>query len=233
MSAEETFTSHALRNNPTTPQSPVVLKVTSPLFYSQVARCTSILEYIKATLSKPDPGVTVIHISHPDSLAKVFEDSPRVFLLFKMWPRWKAALIDKHAEFLKTSILASNSLLDRLRWAPIHLLRSLPSSPHDHALSDLDACAVYLPRNDAPKVRAYRKAVLKMLLSDYVAFGMPAVIDAALWAFKIWLCRLCAQSFDGLAGLCAGRTPLTVTEVGKVAMGCLGVHLWWGLGEVL
>lgn len=66
-----------------------------------------------------------------------------------------------------------------------------------------------------------------------MAFGMPAVIDAALWIVRIWLCWLCVKSFYGVVGLCDGRRPLTVGEVGKVVLGCLGVHLWRVVGLVL
>lgn len=233
MSAKDFFTPNALRDSSNTQQCPVTFKVTSPLFYAQIARCASILVYIKTALSKPDPGAATFHTSRPDLLAKLFEESPSVLNLFAMWPWWKIILSDKHAMALDSPSLAPASSLGRLRWVLVHLFRRLPSRSHPYALSDLDAYAVHLPSTDAPKVRAYRKAALKMLLSDYVAFGMPAVIDAALWTIKIWLCWLCVRSFDGLVGLCNGHRQLTVTEVGKVVIGCMGVHLWWGLGEVL
>ena len=94
---------------------------------------------------------------------------------------------------------------------------------------------MYLSDTDAPKVRAYRKAVVKMLVSDYVAFGVPALIDAALWAMRLWLCWRCVLAFDGLAAMCNqhGNGQLSVTEAGKVVTGCLGVHLWWAFGEAL
>ena len=94
---------------------------------------------------------------------------------------------------------------------------------------------MHLTQTDAPTVRAYRKSVLKLLVSDYVAFGMPNVIDVVLLVVRIWLCWRCVRSFDGMAGLwdAYGQGRLSVSEVGKVMMGCMGVHLWWGLGEVL
>ncbi len=211
----------------------MTFKITSPLFYAQVARCSSIFEYIKAALSKPDPETATFHTSHPDLLTQAFEEAPNAFTLSNTWPWRNAASADKDTLLPDVSPLAPTSSLSRLRWVPIHLFRRLPSPSHHYALSDLDACAVHLSSTDAQKGRAYRKAVPKMLLSDYVALGMPAVIDAALWVIRIWLCWLCVQSFDGLVGLCNGHRRLNVAEVGKVAMGCLGAHLWWGLGEVL
>lgn len=233
MPAKDSFTPQTLRDDSNAQQCSVTFKVTSPLFYAQVARSASFLVYIKTALSKPEIGAATFHTSHPDLLAKLFEKRRRVLNGFSVWPWQEIASPDEHAMALGSPFLAPPSPLKRLGWVLIHLLRCLPSRSHPYALSDVDAYALHLPSTDAPKVRAYRKAVIKMLLSDRVAFGMPAVIDAALWIIKIWLCWLCVQSFDGLVGLCNGHRPLTVTEVGKAVAGSIGVHLWWILGEVL
>lgn len=234
MSAEESFTPHALRDKPKMPQGSVAFKITSPLFYDQISRCPSVSKYVEVALSKPDAGTATFHTSHPELLAKIFKQPSSVIELFKMWPWWNVSLVEASRMLWETSFLPPpTSLLHRLRWLPIHLLRRLPSQSHNAALSDLDTCAVHLLTTDAPKARAYRKAVLKMLLSEYVALGSPAVIDIALWIARIWLCWLCVLSFDGLVGLCNGDARFTMAEVAKVVMGCLGVHLWWGLGEML
>lgn len=115
-----------------------------------------------------------------------------------MQPRSTGKPLGEKVMLSHTITLPPASLLDRIRWAPIRLLRRLPSPHNRHSLSDLDACAVRLFTIDAPKARAYRKAVLRLLLSDYVAFGVSGVIDAVLWIIRIWLCCLCVQSFDGL-----------------------------------
>lgn len=229
----------------------MTLKITSPLFYAQIARRTSISEYVEITLSKSDPGTDTFHTSHPDLLVKLLQESPSAFNLHKTWPRDRAPSFDDRAVRPNDSysspsasqlkpppwppIQATTSPINTLRWIPIRLFRHLRSSSSSHrsTLSDLDASAAHLSTIDAPKVRAYRKAVVKMLISDYVVFGMPALIDAALWAVRIWLCWRCVLSFDGLVGLCDGRARLSMNEVGKVVAGCLGVHLWWACGEVL
>lgn len=249
MSAEEIFMPRALRYKPDVLRDLVTFKITSPLFYAQIARWTTISEYIEIALSKSDRGTNTFHTSHPDLLVKLFQESSSVFNLHKTWPRHKAPSRDNLAvrpnechpspAFQQkpstwTPMQATTSPLNSLRWTPIHLLRSLRSSPsHPSPLSGLDASAVHLSITDAPKVRGYRKAVVKMLVSDYVAFGMPALVDAALWAVRVWLCWRCVLSFDGLVALCNGPTQLSISETGKVVMGCLGVHLWWALGEVL
>ena len=166
MSTEETFTPHAMLDTKSTQQCTVTFKITSPLFYAQVARCPSIPEYVKAALSKPDPGAATFHTSHPDLLSEFFEASSDLSISFKIWPCWKAALVDNHKVPLDASPPAPTSLPNPSPWLLIHILRRIPSPSQHSALSELDNCAVHLPSTDAPKVRAYRKAVLKILLSD-------------------------------------------------------------------
>ena len=233
MATKESFTPHALCSMQTAQSCLVTLKITSPLFYAQISRCKAMSEHFKVALSKQNLSAATFHTSHPDLLTKLFEEPPSAPQFSKMWPWSKASLVNKHTVPPNKSLVSAISLPNRLRWLPIQHLRRLPSPSHYYALSDLDAYAAHLPSTDALKVRAYRKAVLKMLLSDYVAFGIPALIDAALWIIQIWLCWLCVRSLDGLVGLCNGHTELTVIGVGKVTLGYLGVHLWSAVGEVL
>ena len=232
MLPQEVFKPHKLQDELSPHQKPVTFKVTSPLFYAQVARCTSIPEYIKVAVSRPDPQAATFYTSHPDLLAKAFENPLSIDSISRMKPP-KAMLTGKDAVHPRAITLEPVSLLNRLRWLAIRLHRRFPSPSHPHPLSHLDAYALSLPSTHAPKVRAYRKAVLKMLLSDSVAFGMPAVIDVALWFIRIWLCWLCVQSSHALMGLWKEPEHLTAVRIGKVVMGCLGVHLWWGVGELL
>ena len=252
MSAEELLKPHALRDKPDKQQSVVTFKITTPLFYAQIARCKSISEYIKNALSEPDPGTGTFYISHPDLFPKLFEESDIISQSSGLGYRRRPASIDKHTLPPNASITppasqhkrspwrpfflkADKKFLNRLGWLPIHFLRQLSFHSHNHASSDLDATAMHLAQSDAPTVRAYRKSVLKLLVSDYVAFGMPNVIDVMLWIVRIWLCWRCVESFDLMAGLwdAYGQRPLNGSEVVKVIMGCMGVHIWWGLGAVL
>ncbi len=89
------------------------------------------------------------------------------------------------------------------------------------------------PKDHAQKVRAYRIATLKFLVSDYVAFGIPVVIDAALFVFKMWLCYLCAQSFDDVFGLREQFDELGLYVLGKFVLSCVGLLLWAGVGALL
>lgn len=179
MSTQEDFSPCALRDEPNLQQRHVTFKVTTPLLYTQIARCTSILKYINAALSKQDPQIATSHTSHPD-LIGLFKKTSSANSIFKMQP-WSTGKPSGEKVMLSHAItLPPASLLDRIRWASIRLLRRLPSPHNRYSLSDLDACAVRLDTIDAPKARAYRKAVLKLLLSDYLAFGVSGVIDAVL-----------------------------------------------------
>ena len=252
MSAEELFKPHALHDKPDNQTSIVTFKITTPLFYAQIARCKSIPEYMKTALSKPDPGTATFYISHPDLFIKLFEESDNVSKSSGLRYRREPAPIDKHTLLPNRSgnpptsqhkpspekvfsLTADKESLNRLGWLPVQILRQLSSHSPNNTLSDLDATAMHLTQTDAPTVRAYRKSVLKLLVSDYVAFGMPNVIDVVLWVVRIWLCWCCVRSFDGMAGLwdAYGQGRLSVSELGKVMTGCLGVHLWWVLGELL
>ena len=179
MSTQEDFSPCALRDEPNLQQRHVTFKVTTPLFYTQIPRCTSILEYINAALSKPDPQTATLHTSHPD-LIGLFKKTSSANNIFKMQP-WSTGKPSVEKVMLSHTItLPPASLLGRIRWASIRLLRRLLSPHNRYSLSDLDACAICLSTIDAPKARAYRKAVLRLLLSDYVAFGVSGVIDAVL-----------------------------------------------------
>lgn len=90
-----------------------------------------------------------------------------------------------------------------------------------------------LPKDHAQKVRAYRIATLKVLVSDYLAFGIPEVLDAALFVFKMWLCYLCAQSFDNVLGLRVHFDQPGLYVLGKFLLSCVGLPLWAGVGALL
>lgn len=83
---------------------------------------------------------------------------------------------------------------------------------------------------DARKVCAYRKAALKLLVSDYVAFGMPGAIDAVAWGVRICLCWVCVRSLEGLVGLGEEGGGNMHVGLAKMTLGCVGVHLWAGAG---
>ncbi len=90
-----------------------------------------------------------------------------------------------------------------------------------------------LPKDHAQKVRAYRIATLKLLVSDYLAFGTPVVIDAALFVFKMWLCYLCAHSLDNVFGLRERFDQPGLYVLAKFVLSCVGLLLWAGVGALL
>ena len=89
------------------------------------------------------------------------------------------------------------------------------------------------------KADAYRKAVLKLLVSDRFCFGIPGVIDAIILVVRMWLCWLCVRSFGGVIGGLFDdggddlRIQRTMFDIVSMGLGLVGVHLWWGLGKLV
>lgn len=209
---DDKFTPHSWSLSHSASNDPVTFKVTTPLFYAQIARQTNFAEYFKGALSEPDDKTRVFHTSKPDTLIRLFETSQE--------------------NRSKTS-LSQLPLADRLRWSLIRLLRRFPYQSAHCSLSPLDTHSIRAPVADFSKARSYRRSVLKLLVSDYVAFSMPAVIDAILSLTKLWLCWTCVKSFEELSNLTHGKVPLTLIDAGRVILGCGGLHIWWGLGQLL
>jgi DUF1365 family protein len=210
MSSEETFTPRSLPSTPDTQQTPLLFKVTTPLFYSEISRHTNISTYLKSVLASPDPKPATFHTSDPDALTQLFD------------------------RYLLSSVNSSHSrlpLLANLRWTLVHQLRRLPAQAD--RLSRLDKTAISIHDTDATKERAYRRALLKLLLSDYIALGQPMVIDAMAWMFRLWLCWVCVQSFERLLVISRDIWQTTMNKLFMMILGCVGLHLWRGVVELL
>jgi hypothetical protein len=203
--SEEVFTSNTLSPASTSPLETLLFKPTTPLFYAYLARSPKISSFITSSLRNPDPKTHTFYTSHPCLLATIFLHS------------------HKHNA-------ADLSLIDRLYLALISALRKGPKSTKP---SPLDEFAVQLRTSDKAMVRSYRRSTLKILLSDRIAFGLVPVVDGLITALKTWLCWLCAQSllmliqWDSLSGQTAA------IDMGKLALGSMGIHLWWWLGQLL
>lgn len=101
------------------------------------------------------------------------------------------------------------------------------------SVSPLDNFATNMDIADAHKMRAYRLATFRLLASDYIAFGMPEVIDAVLFLVKLWLCWICVQSFDDFLGLREEFDKPSISMLGNVVLSCVGMPLWAGVGALL
>lgn len=86
----------------------------------------------------------------------------------------------------------------------------------------------------------YRRAVIKVLASDIVALGHPALIDLVSAIVKILLSWSFVQSVKRVGMLNVSAWSPTEVEISKyepwatssLAWGILGLHLWWGLKEI-
>lgn len=126
---------------------------------------------------------------------------------------------DPKPQLRVTKPIQSNHI-DAIRWNLINYLRK--SSSH----SPLDNFAMSLPTTDTHKVRAYRLATLKLLMSDYVAFGMPALIDAVLFSVRMWLCLICMRSLDLALILWEKGDQPEIGVLGRLLLGIVGLPLW-------
>lgn len=205
MPPSETFTPHSLP-----PTSPLIFNPTTPLFYALLARQNNLSSFLNTTLTNQalDPKKSIVYTSNPTLLLHLFNNATNP---------------------LKDSLPLHSSRIESPRWRLIHRLRK----QHLSILSPLDAFAMASHNVDAQKRRAYRLATLKLLLSDYVAFGIPAVIDAVLFVTRMWLCWVCVRSFDNFFGLRDDFVQVTPYLLCKVVLSCVGLPLWAGVGALL
>ena len=210
---EEIFTPAILQSGRTSPQEILLFKPTTPLFYAKFACSTNESEFIASEVEEPDIKKHTFYSSHPNLLAAVFVRSQR-------------------AE------ATGLSLIDRPPWTIISILR-MPrpqlnnDASHHSKLSALDRYAISCRASDPVTVDAYRRATLKLLISEHIAFGLVPAVDGVIAAARIWLCWLCAQSLVKLLQLDLRSGQTDNYDVGKLAIGCLGVHIWWWLGRLL
>ncbi len=152
----------------------VELKITTPLFFSRLARYSHISEFLSNEILTNDDKDRTFYTSHPEILLQLFESS---------------------ATLLRPPTHHS-SLPNRLRWRFLHWLRS--HRPHNvqngrgqhvkidirhPGFSELDAFAMV--HELRPRKAQYIRAVTKFLLSDIMAFGYPELLDAMVYILKI------------------------------------------------
>ena len=204
MSTSVTLTHPNLRSaSPDTQTPQIVFKVTTPLFYSQIALFANPSTYLASRLANADPKTSTFHTSDPETLTRLFD-------------RYLFATVG--------AALHRLSALESLRWTLVHLLRSTPAPIS--RLSRLDKTAITMHKYDPANERAYRRAVLKLLLADYMAFGQTMVIDAILWCIRLWLCWLCVQSLERLLVISRDGWHTSLLEVFSLVLGCTGIHIW-------
>ena len=102
---------------------------------------------------------------------------------------------------------------------------------HQAYFSDLDWYAI--DRAHSPKSDAYRRATIKLLMSDFLTGGVPEVIDAGVWAVRVWLCWVHVEVLGEVIGGGGMAWSGDVSLMVGVVVRFLGPQLWWGVGQLI
>ena len=215
--APELITPKHLRLSQESPApDPIVLQITTPLFYSRLARHQSISNFLTSEIHNSDDKSRTMHISkNPEAIISLFSDNPR-----------------KDPYTTKPS-----PLLTRLRWSLVFTLRSLAHKQRNPHLSPVSSLDEFVMRHETPAISTkYRRAVLKLLASDVFTFGVPEILDAASWSVRVMLCCMHVLLMKEMvlkAILVWGWLPDGATGMGGFGAGfaSLGVHGWRVLGQ--
>lgn len=213
------------------------LKVTTPLFYSQIIRFAHLPEFFTKSLLTAAPESQTFYVSDAATFITIFRleanqdcsnnDSPPCLMthLFLDRQRWR---------FLR--LLRARSQMNRLSATSTEIpertaqdIRSFPFSPLDRFAMQ---CA------DVSMASRYRRAVIKTLASDIVALGQPGLIDAFDTVIRVLLCWVFVQGMRTVVVLLFNAVWLGKNthdsqgghgRVLNLLFGLCGLHLWWGL----
>ena len=139
------------------------------------------------------------------------------------------------------SFLEKFGLLDKARWSFLRYLRwSLTDNGTSRGavrssdirrfpFSLLDRYV--LGQSDREQAQEYRKAVTAILVSGYVAFGMPELFDAFNTVMCVAMCYAAAVAAQGWFDTLWSRC-LFPNYVGILVV-CNAVHVWWLVRKML
>ena len=209
------------------------VKITSPLFYSQLVRHSHITEFVAGALLTVPAESQTFYVSDPQVFLRLFDNrrkAPRP----KESPPPQSAIESLRWRFLQW--LRNISRRTRTMSASAHITTTVQDI-RPFPLSMLDEFAQRSENKNMGS--SYRRAVLKLLVSDMVAFGEPAVLDAVDWLICILLCYIFVQNLH-LSILQVARTcgwtqddAYSRADLKKALLGCVGIHLWRALTEIL
>ncbi|KAL8940914.1 MAG: hypothetical protein Q9216_002544 [Gyalolechia sp. 2 TL-2023] len=209
-SNEETFHPKSSTLSAPPQHDPIVLNITTPLFYARLAHDSHISAYLSHEILTDDAKNRTFYISHPQPFLRLFDERSTDDI--------STRTSDTSPKQLHTSTLTEQlnherySTYDRLAWRFLHWLcnhRRRPLSPQQGqkqqqqqqqryanqidirqlGFSHLDRFA--MSRGSREQAVRYRTVVTKMLLADILAFGYPEVFDAAGYVLKV----LCSYLF--------------------------------------
>ncbi|KAL8683809.1 MAG: hypothetical protein Q9186_000297 [Xanthomendoza sp. 1 TL-2023] len=178
-SAAEYF--HSLSKDRPNPQTTAVeFKITSPLFFTRLARYSHISEFLSNEILTDDDKDRTFYISYPQILLQLFE----------------------HPTTLPQSPAKRSSTINRMRWNFLHWLRNrkpqaVPfEQQQQHQQRDVKTSDIrhsgysqldhfVMVHESQSQMVAYTNVVMKFLLGDIIAFGYPEILDAVFFIFKL------------------------------------------------
>lgn len=215
-------------------------KVTSPLFYTQLVRYAHLTEFFSTSILTTAPEAQTFFISDPQKLLRLFEmqmDQNR-------WQGKEGLKLDRNSHVLNLRwrflrwlrAFCSSSSSDctsrqSLDWK-IHDIRALP-------LSELDQFV--MQHSERRLASQYRRAVVKVIASNLIAFGQPALIDtfsfavriSLLWAFvRVASSRYLFSHHDPTREADLQIPIARYWPALRAAFGLLGLHFWAALENI-
>ena len=204
-------------------------KVLTPLFYSSVVRFAHISEFIYSEEFRHDDKQRTFWTSDPQKLLKI--------------------LGEKQIPEPNRSSPHSSNWMSQVHWATLRLLRRSPqySIPKEdlQSLESLDASAYHDIRSfrlsaldqfvlsscKRSQAEEYRIAVNTLLLSDYVAFGIPELLDAFDWCIRLLFCYVFVDfAVDWMHTL---FSPCIFMTLSDALVSCNLMHIWWLVKSML
>ncbi|MCJ1382076.1 hypothetical protein MMC17_005188 [Xylographa soralifera] len=204
-------------------------KVLTPLFYSSVVRFAHISEFIYSEEFRHDDKLRTFWTSDPQKLLQLLGkkqilDSNRANPCFSGWR-------------------------SQIQWAILRLLRR---SPHNSASKEVEQGPELLKASASRDIRSfrlstldqfvlssckrlqaeqYRIAVSTLLLSDYLAFGNPELIDAFDWCIRLLFCYAFVDTaVDWVRTL---SSPCIFMTASGTLVSCNLIHIWWLVESML
>ncbi len=220
-SSPEIFFPNRLRQTQESPGlEPIHFKIATPLFYARLARHSHISEFLASEiLNQDDKTRTCYNSRNPEVVLALFADETSPIKSTNASATVSSPPIPRN-----TSPLAPLPLLLRFRWSLLLILRNLNREKGDNRrlrFSTLDEFV--MQHEDTSTANQYRRALMKFLASDLLAFGIPEIIDAVFWLIRAMLCYMHVEVMRSwLQG--GGKSAIGVWGL---VVGCLGVHVWW------
>ena len=211
----------------------IQLKILTPLFYSSIVRCAHVNEFLSTEMLHGNDKTRTFWTSNPEKLLRLFTENP-----------------EQAPEEYRTEERERDSV-NQVRWSMLRRLRH-PSKLHGPVpdiryfpLSPLDQ---FVRANCGQlQARAYRRSVTALLISDYVTFGVPAVLDAFEFSVRLLLCYLCLETTldwlqillpENISSMIALNSHQYLISDGFVRsidaiLRCNALHFWWFVKSLL